>query len=66
MTTLVERLRQGIERGDEVDAEAAMDTAAAEIERLRAALLTIINHPDTDSDVAVFACEALRRSGSLT
>jgi len=36
MTDIVERLRQGIERGDEGDAEAAMDKAADEIERLRA------------------------------
>jgi hypothetical protein len=35
MGDIVERLRQGIERGEESDAEAAMDRAADEIERLR-------------------------------
>jgi low affinity Fe/Cu permease len=36
MTNIVKRLRQGIERSDEAEAEAAMDKAADEIERLRA------------------------------
>jgi hypothetical protein len=35
MTDIVERLRQGIERCEEGDAELAMDRAADEIERLR-------------------------------
>ena len=38
---LVERLRQGVARYEEADAEAIMDRAAAEIERLRAALEAI-------------------------
>ena len=36
VSDIVERLRQGIECGEEGDAEAAMEKAADEIERLRA------------------------------
>ena len=35
VSDIVERLRQGIECGEEGDAEAAMEKAADEIERLR-------------------------------
>jgi hypothetical protein len=54
---IVERLRQGIERGDEGDAESAMDKAADEIERLRAALRWIEENSE-EQNIAGYAGRA--------
>ena len=59
MTDIVERLRQGIERGEEGDAELAMDRAADEIERLRMALKAIQEDPEAGLNIHAMTRTAL-------